>query len=179
MSLTLALAVVTFFTQSAHPVAQLWGLGSLHNYRDDDFAATALLLGGAIFAAATLFLLKLGRPMPGAFAMLFGINAAAMGLLNPYVYPLKWVAAFAIGGAALDALGIALASAAPMARRRVLAALTPVCLIGAHFAASQFGPGLSGITWRIHFWLGILVLTALGGWLLAHLSGETPDGALP
>ena len=47
LSLALTLSVVTFFTQSAHPVAQLWGLGALHTYQSDDFAATALLLGGA------------------------------------------------------------------------------------------------------------------------------------
>lgn len=170
ISLALTLSVVTFFIQAAHPVAQLWGLGSLHNYRDDEFAATALVLGGATFAATTLFVLKLGQPKPGAFALIFGVNALLMGALNSYVYPLKWAVAFALGGLALDLLCAALAKAGPSMRRQVMAACSPVFLIGAHFYASQIATTSGGMTWRIHFWMGILVLTAVSGLILSVLS---------
>ena len=170
ISLALTLSVITFFTQAAHPVAQLWGLGSLHNYRDDDFAATALVLGGAIFAAATLFALKLGSLMPGALALVFGANALLMGLLNSYVYPLKWALAFVLGGLVLDSLCAALVKSGAQTKRHVLAVCTPVFLIGAHFIASQIGVAAGGMIWRIHFWMGILVLTGLSGLLLSVLS---------
>ncbi len=170
ISFALTLSVITFFTQAAHPVAQLWGLGSLHNYRDDDFAATALVLGGATFAAAALFALKIGTPMPGAFALVFGSNALLMGLLNQYVYPLKWALAFALGGLALDLLCAALSKVGAQKRRQAMAVCTPIFLIGAHFIASHIPVTSGGSTWRIHFWMGILVLTGLSGLLLSLLA---------
>ncbi len=170
ISLSLTLSVVTFFTQAAHPVAQLWGLGSLHNYRDDEFAATALVLGGATFAATMLFALKLGKPAPGAFALVFGANAVLMGLLNQYVYPLKWALAFAFGGLVLDFLCTILSKISAPTRRHVMAVCTPIVLIGAHFSASQVAVTNGGMTWHIHFWMGILILTGLSGLLLSVLS---------
>ncbi len=170
ISLALTLSVVTFFTQAAHPVAQLWGLGSLHNYRDDDFAATALVLGGATFAAAALFALKLSQPVAGAFALIFGSNALLMGLLNQFVYPLKWTLAFALGGLVLDVLCAGLSKSGAQTKRHLVAICTPVFLIGAYFIASQIATTAGGITWRIHFWMGILVLTGMSGLLLSLLA---------
>ena len=169
LSLALTLSVGTFFTQATHPVTQLWGVRYLHSsYQSDDFAATALLLGGITFAAATLFVLKLGKPMPGAFTLIFGLNAFAMAFLNGRIYAQAAVWAFVVGGVLLDGLCAALARYAPRGlQASLLAALTPVLLIGSYFIAAQFW--LSGIEWRIHFWGGILVMPALGGLLLGQL----------
>jgi hypothetical protein len=167
VSLALVLSVVAFFTQATHPAAQLWGVWGLHGYRDDDFAATALLLAGCTFAAATLFTLKLGQPMPGAFALIFGLSAFGMGFLNDQIYPDKVVYAFVLGGLVLDGLCAALTKTRPQTRATVLGALTPVVLLGAYFLASHFL--LGGLAWRIHFWGGMLTMTALGGLLLSQL----------
>lgn len=170
VSLALTLSVVTFFTQATHPVAQLWGTRNWHNYQSDDFAATALLLGGATFAAATLFALKLGKPVPGAFTLIFGLNAFAMGYVNGDSYPQTAVWAFVIGGLVLDVACAALTRVRPSTRASVLAALTPAVLLGAYFVSVHFL--LSGLAWRIHFWMGILVMTALGGLLLSKLNNR-------
>ena len=138
ISLALVLGVVAFFTQATHPTAQLWGLNVVHNYRDDDFAATALLLGGATFSAATLFALKLGKPMPGAFAFIFGFSAFGMGFLNGRIYPSNAVWAFVLGGLVLDGICAALTNARPQTRAAILSAFTPVVLLGAYFIAVHF-----------------------------------------
>ena len=167
VSLALVLGVVAFFTQATHPAAQLWGLSALHNYQDDDFAATALLLGGVTFATATLFALKLGKPMPGAFAFIFGLSAFGMGYLNDRIYPSNAVWAFVVGGLVLDGICAALTKARPQMRASLMGALTPVVLLGLYFAACHFL--LGGLAWRIHFWGGMLTMTALGGLLLSQL----------
>jgi hypothetical protein len=166
-SLALVLSVVAFFTQATHPVAQLWGMRYAHGYQDDDFAATALLLGGVTFAAATLFALKLGQPMPGAFMVIFGLSAFGMGFLNGRLYPTNAVWAFVAGGLVLDGICAALRRAQHSTRASIMAALTPVVLLGAYFAACHLLFG--GLAWRIHFWLGMLTMTAMSGLLLSQL----------
>jgi hypothetical protein len=175
-SLALALSVVAFFTQATHPAAQLWGLWGWHTYRDNDYAATALLLGGVTFAAATLFALKLGQPIPGTFAIVFGLSAFGMGFLNSRIYPHQVVLAFVLGGLVLDGMCIALARASTAStpstpstptRASIMATLTPVVLLGIYFATIHFWMG--GLAWRIHFWAGMLTITALGGLLLSKL----------
>ena len=172
LSLTLTLSVVMFFTQATHPAAQLWGMSALHNYQNDEFAATALLLAGVTFATATLFILKLGDPMFGAFTLVFGLNAFAMGFVNDDAYPQNAVWAFVAGGLVLDVVCAALTRAHSATRASVLAALTPVVLLGAYFISVQFL--LGGLYWRIHFWMGLLVMTALGGWLLSIIATSPP-----
>ncbi|NJM42711.1 MAG: hypothetical protein HC853_19235 [Anaerolineae bacterium] len=176
-SLALMLSVVAFFTQATHPVAQMWGMRYAHGYQDDDFAATALLLGGVTFAAATLFALRLGQPMPGAFMLIFGLSAFGMGFLNGRIYPTIAVWAFVAGGLVLDGVCAALRRAQPATRASVMAALTPVVLLGAYFAAIHFLFG--GLSWRIHFWLGMLTMTAMGGLLLSKLTNRATPSLSP
>ena len=112
--------------------------------------------------------------MPGAFALIFGLNAAAMGVLNNDFYPRNAVWAFAAGGLILDGLCLALAQARASTRAAVMAGVTPVALLGTYFLAVHFLFG--GIAWRIHFWMGILALTALSGALMSALIPErNPD----
>ena len=159
LSVAFTLSVITFFVQSTHPVTQLWGLNLLHSYRDDDFAATALLLGMGVLTGATLFVLRYGRPMPGAFTLIYGVNALAMAFLNDSFFPQKQVLAFVVAGALLDGLCMLLRPQPDKAWRwRMFAMCVPVALLGAYFVSLLL---LSGISWRIHFWMGIIVMSSV------------------
>lgn len=159
LSMAFTLSVITFFVQSTHPVTQLWGLSLVHNYRDDDFAATALLFGMGVLSAAPLFLLRRGQTMPGAFTLIYGINALAMGVLNSNFYPQKPVLAFVLAGVILDGLCVALK---PSPQRvwhwRAFAMCVPIVLLSAYFATVHL---MGGIAWRIHFWMGIIVMSSV------------------
>ncbi len=159
LSMAFTLSVITFFVQSTHPVTQLWGLSLVHNYRDDDFAATALLFGMGVLSAAPLFLLRRGQIMPGAFTLIYGINALAMGVLNNNFYPQKPVLAFVLAGVILDGLCVGLK---PSLQRvwqwRVFAMCVPAVLLGSYFATLSF---MGGIAWRIHFWMGLIVMSSV------------------
>jgi hypothetical protein len=178
LSLALTLSIVTFFTQSAHPVAQLWGARNLHGWRDDDFAATALLFGQGILVAGALFALRNGKPTPGTFTVLFGLNAFGMGFLNSRIYPTQFVLAFVVAGALLDGLCAALQPSQPQPaawRMFVFAALVPVALLGAYFITLH---NTFGLTWRIHFWLGLIAMSSVGALILcAMLRGPASPAA--
>ena len=76
-----------------------------------------------------------------------------MAFLNGRIYAQVVVLAFMVGGAMLDGLCAALTRYTPRnLYTSLLAALTPVLLIGSYFITAQFW--LSGIEWRIHFWGG-------------------------
>ena len=172
LSVAFTLSVITFFVQSTHPVTQLWGLDLLHYYRNDDFAATALLLGMGIMVAAPLFILRWGQPIPGAFTLFYGINAAAMAFLNN-IYPQKPVLAFVLAGAILDMIGLI---AQPTPQRiwpwRIFAMSTPAVLLGVYFASLLL---MGGIVWRIHFWLGIIVMSSMLALLISEAFGVGRD----
>ena len=166
LSVAFTLSVITFFVQSTHPVTQLWGLSLLHNYRDDDFAATALLLGMGVLTAAPLFVLRRGQPVPGAFTLIYGVNALAMAFLNSNLYPQKPVLAFVLAGAILDVIRLMVC---PSPQRvwpwRLFAMSIPAVILGAYLASLLW---MGGIGWRIHFWLGIIVMSSVAALIMSE-----------
>ena len=173
LSVALTLSVITFFAQSTHPVTQLWGLNLVHNYRNDDFAATALLLGMGVLSGAALFVLRQGRPMPGAFTLIYGINALAMAFLNSDFFPQKQILAFVVAGALLDGLCMRIRPQPSHEWRwRIFAMLVPLALLGSYFLSLLL---MAGIAWRIHFWMGIMVMSSLLVLLISEAFRVRPD----
>jgi hypothetical protein len=169
LSLTFLVSLLTFFTQIAHPLANLWAAGT----RTSSDTATELGLVGfclttAIVLAPVLLLARHGRWPVGGLTVLVGVNSAAMGVLyDEGDYPLMHVVVSVAAGLASDILLVLLR---PRGDRpgafRGFACLAPVVLTGAYFAGLAF---TTGIGWSSHLWLGTVAFAGLVGWLASYL----------
>ena len=167
LSLTFVVSILTFFTQLAHPVTNLWAAP-----RGGGIALSLGIIGtlltSAILTAPLLLLLRHDRMPPGATTVVVGLNAVAMGFLHGHgLYPYAVVAAIAGAAIAVDVLRVVMRPAAfrPRAFRgfAVVLAAAPVL---AYFLAIA---GTRGITWSIHVWVGVVVFAGGVGWLLSYL----------
>lgn len=169
LSLTFVVSNLTFFTQIAHPVSNLWATRGRYGSHDAmELGITGLLLTTAIVMGPLLLLLRYGRLPAGAVAILITLNSVAMGFVyDQGPYPLAAVAALSAAAVAGDMLQVALRpSAARPAALRLFAVALPVLLHAAYFAAVHF---TSGIGWTPHLWLGVVVFSGAIGWLLSYL----------
>ena len=169
LSLTFSVSLLTFFTQIAHPLSNLWASG----IRPGSATATELglvsfCLTSAIVLGPVLLLLRHGRLPAGAMTILIGVNSIAMGFLYDHgLYPLAAVVALIVAGAATDLLRLALRPGpGRVTAFRAYATAVPVILTGFYFACL----GLThGIGWSPHLWLGVVAFCGVVGWLLSYL----------
>ncbi len=170
LSLTFALSMLTFFTQYASPLANVWALGSRREpFAVQEMGVVSILLDTALWMGAALIFVRRWSAAPGAVTMLFGLNAFAMGFLfdqGPYPWPhvLVRVLAGLVGDGLVRVLH-------PSSQRpgalRLLAVALPTLLYAAYFAvASQ----LSGIAWSVHMWAGTIVLAGTAGLLMSFVA---------
>jgi hypothetical protein len=169
LSLTFVISALTFFTQIAHPLANLWAVGTRRSSPDvTELGLVSFLLTTAIVVGPLLLLQRHARLPAGAVTIVVGLNSIAMGFLFDHGdYPRALVAASLGGGAVADLLRLGLRPAAdrPVAFR-VFSFAVPVLLTGVYFA----GLGLTtGIAWSPHLWLGTVVFCGIVGWLLSYL----------
>jgi hypothetical protein len=169
LSLTFVVSNLTFFTQIAHPISNLWGArGGPAGHGMMELGITGMVLSSVIVTAPLLFLLRHDRLPAGATIVLVGLNALAMGVVfDQGPYPLAVVLATLAAAAVVDALRVALQ---PDARRprayRTFAGLMPVTLTALYFAALA---ATSGIAWSTHVWVGVVIFSGVAGWLLSYL----------
>ena len=173
LPLVLSLAVVvsdlTFFTQIAHPISNLWAArGAYRSHDAMELGIVSLLLTAVILVAPLLLLLRHGRLPAGAAAIVIGLDCVAMGFLfDRGPYPLVPVVAMAAAAGLGDLLRAALRPvAARPARFRTFAFVLPALLNAGYFAALHL---TAGIGWTPHVWLGVIVFTGVIGWLLTFL----------
>ena len=169
LSMTFVLSNLTFFTQIAHPVANLWASGRRPIAFDVlELGITGMLLTAAVLTAPLLFLLAHGRLPAGGVTIVVGLNSIAMGFLyDRGPYPLFVVAALVAGAVVADMLRALLRAGRTRARAfRVFAAALPAVLFAAYFVALGLRAGLA---WTPHVWLGTVVFGAVIGWLLSYL----------
>ena len=167
LSLTYVVSNLTFFTQIAHPVANLWGARPLVAV-EPEHGVNGLLLSAVVLTAPLLFLLRAGRLPAGGVTIVIGLNAFAMGFLyDRGPYPLDVVAAMVLGAIGAD---VSRAWLRPAAARvpafRSFALALPVLLHAAYFATLAAG---RGIAWSPHLYLGVIVFVGVIGWLLSYL----------
>lgn len=167
LSLLTTLSVMSFFVQFAHPVSNPWGLGD--QFQPEIYQATgvlswlvitALLMGGLLLA------IRRWRLAPGAFTLIFALNAFGMGFMERD-YPTLLVLLFGGVGLLVDGLYLVLK---PGPKRpdtlRLFAFLVPVLLSGSFFVAG----GLTvGVAWSIHLAAGTVFLTGIVGIFLSLL----------
>lgn len=173
LSLAFVVSVLTFFTQFAHPLANVWARGGaplsvgLADARQE-LGLVGMFLTPAILVGAILLVLRHRRLPVGSLTLVLTINAVAMGFLyDGGRYPLGQVLAQSAAGVAADGLLLLLRPHADRAPAwRAFAFGVPTL-----FQVAYFGSLLltDGIWWSPHLWLGSVVLCGIVGWLLSHL----------
>jgi hypothetical protein len=169
LSLTFILSLMTFFTQIAHPLANLWGaeVGALSDQVMEQ-GIISLLLDSALLMGAILLLVRRWSVAPGAFTIIFTLNAILMGFLyDQGSYPLPAVLARMAAGIVADALlGLLKPSVERPGALRWFAFSVPIVVYGFYFLTVQM---TTGIAWSVHLWTGTIVLTGVIGLLLSYL----------
>jgi hypothetical protein len=177
LSLTFVVSVLAFFTQIAHPLANLWAAGPARGSHDaTELGLVSLMLTTVILTAPILLLLRHGRLPAGGLTILIGPSSVAMGFVfDRGDYPVAAVAALVTGAVAGDLVRSPLrpGPARPGAFR-VFACAVPALLHVAYFAALG---ATRGIAWTPHLWLGAIVFAGVAGWLLSYLA--LPPRLLP
>jgi hypothetical protein len=170
LSTTYVVSVLTFFTQTAHPLANLWASTARRSSADvTELGLVSFCLTAAILSGPALLLLRHGRLPVGGLTLMIGLNSLAMGFLyDQGDYPRTLVAAWIAAGVAADLIRLALRPAPDRTGRfRSYALAVPVLIAGAHFGGLAL---TSGIGWSPHLWLGTVVFCGLVGWLLSYLA---------
>jgi hypothetical protein len=169
LSLTCIVSNLTFFTQIAHPLANLWAAGPRRWSQDvTELGIVSMLLTTVILTAPLLLLLRQGRLPVGAVSIMLGLNCIATGFLfdhGPYpVVPVAAMVAAAIAGDVLRA--VLRPSASRPAAFRWFAIGVPALLYAGYFAALAV---TVGIGYSAHLWMGVVVFAGIVGWLLSYL----------
>ncbi|MBM3219686.1 MAG: hypothetical protein FJZ38_13605 [Candidatus Rokubacteria bacterium] len=165
-SLTFVVSILTFFTQIAHPIANLFGTRQAVMGVTVELGITGFLLTSVILTAPLLFLLRHGRLPHGGGTILVGFNAFVMGFIVYHgAYPRRVVAAIVAAACCLDVLRAALRPS-PERRRafRIFAVAVPTLPTAAYFLAAATS---DGIVWSTHLWSGVIVFAAAAGWLVS------------
>lgn len=181
LSLALIVTVITFFLSIGHPIANLWGARIGWHYNDNETAAimgmmmtAGLMVGVALFAAQAA---QRQGYLPGMLALAFGLSGGAMVGMNGDLYPTHQAIAFLMAGAICDGLIVWLRPTPQQPGRwRLFAALVPMVLYALYFASIQLD---YVIGWRIHSWMGIIVMAGLVGLLMSAIVPAASPAASP
>jgi len=178
LSLTFLLSLITFFTQIAHPMANLWGHGSGPASRGlaslaAELGVTGLLLEALILTGAILLLVRRFSLPFGALTVMIGINAALMGVLYEHgEYPVAQVLAMVAAGLITDVLLRVLEPGRGMVRLRVFAFAVPTVPYLLYFVVVRV---VDGLWWTIHLSAGTIVLAGLLGWLWSYVAAPPAE----
>jgi len=167
LSLACLVANLTFFTQIAHPIANLWAAGrATHDITE--LGIVSMLLTTVILVAPLLLLVGQGRLPRGAVTVVVGLDCIATGFLfdhGPYpLVPVLFMVAAAVAGDGLQA-ALQPSPTRPRALRGFAGALA-VLLQASYFAALA---ATVGIGYTAHLWIGMVVFAGVVGWLLSYL----------
>jgi hypothetical protein len=170
LALTFTIANLMFFTQTAHPLANLWAAGTARQSSDvTELGLVSMMLVAAINTAPLLLLLRHGRLPAGAVTIVVGLQCLAIGFVfdhGPYpVWPVVGMIAAAIIADLLRAV-LRPSTLRPAAFRCFAIALPALLCVG-YFAALAL---TVGIGWSTHLWTGTVVFCGVVGWLLSYVA---------
>ncbi len=170
LSLALGLAWVMFFTQPTSPLANSWGLGRFRaSYTDQAIGIVSILLDTLLLMGALLIYMRRWQPAPGAWMLVFGLSACAMGFIfSKGPYPLAHVLVRVVAGLIADVLVRVLRPTVdrPFALR-VFTFAVPAVLYALYFLVAW---RTVGISWSVHMWSGMIVLAGLTGMLIGFVA---------
>lgn len=176
LSLAILLALLTFFTQFVHPLAEPWTMAPFPKYTTvpgpvrQELGTAGILVSAALLAGSLATLLRLPQHLPpGSITILLALPALALATQQDQY---RFLPGILLVGIIADGAWWGLPSAADRRwARRLLVAGTPVLV-----AASIFGTLLTQghLSWSLHMWGGNLVLAGIVGWLLSQALDSAP-----
>ena len=171
LSLSALICALTFFMMFSHPLMSNIG-GADHYHFSDETGQVAgvvsiLLMTGLVVGPAYLALRRWRLP-PGSLTLVWGINLAAMAIIDwQHSDTFILFASMLLGAALADLLRIWLKLGLDNPRTwRIFGFSAPVLLFGAYFLALL---ATEGSRWTIHMLSGTVVLAGVAGWLLSYL----------
>ena len=187
LSLTLLLAIFSFFTSEAHPLVHPWaylrlrplaldastlGLPALQagGVGSQELAQTLgmssiLLQTGVLMALLLLMIRRWGAQLPlGWLTFVFALNGVGLGIFHAT----PWAGLVAgLAGIVADILYRWLQPDVQQPQQlRLWSALVPLVFYSLYFLALQM---VGGIWWPIHLWAGGIALAGVTGWLMSYL----------
>ncbi len=164
-----AVLFLTFFTQFAHPIPNLFGGEALHkpDWLFMQMGVTGTMLTMAILSGAILFLVRRFILPWGSLTLLLGLNMVYMGAIFPdQPYPTLVVFITLIGVLLADILLELMRPSDSLGRMRLFAFLVPVSIQGFYFLGVSL---VSNIWWTTHLWTGLIFMSGLVGLLVSYL----------
>lgn len=172
LSLCLLTAAFTFFMMFSHPLMSVIA-GARHSHFDGDVGQmggiVSLVLIAALLLGPLFVTLRRWRLPPGALLLVWGVNCAAMAILDwGLPYHLTLTAAM-LGAVVLSdwLLGRAQALLPDLRGVRIFAFVAPALLFTAYIFALLL---TEGSQWSIHLLGGAVVLPGVAGWLLSYVA---------
>ena len=167
LSATLTLALLTFFTQYGHPIAQplaARGFGTGSSGFARSLGVSGIILQSALLIGMILLLTRRWSLPFGALTLLIMSNSALMSVFED-TYQL--LPAMLAAGLLADTLLRWLRPATERpARLRIFAFAVPALVYGLYFLALQL---TLGIAWTIHLWMGAIFLAGVTGLFVSLL----------
>jgi hypothetical protein len=169
LSLSFVIADLTFFTQIAHPVSNLWAAGARRISSDaTELGLVSMMLIAVLITAPVLVLLRHGRLPAGAVTILVGLHSIAMGFVYDHgPYPVWPVIGMIVAAVVADVLRAVWApSVLQPGAFRCFAFTLPALLYVGYFAALALSVGIG---WSTHLWTGIVGFAGIVGWLISYV----------
>lgn len=171
LSIAYVLAIFTFFTQFANPIA--------HSYADkhtieplEDLGIASILLQTTLFMGTALFIIRRWSLPAGAFTLIYMIISVVSSLMAASSPVVAVAILAALTGLLIDGVNKGLKpSVARISSLRLFAFVTPVIINGIYFLGLAI---FKGFAWSIHLWMGSIAISAIIGLLLSYVLVQPP-----
>jgi hypothetical protein len=166
LSLAYILAICTFFTQFANPIANSYA--DQHTIEPlEDLGIASILLQTVLFMGCALFALRRWRLPLGAFTLIYAINSTVSSLMAKRSLVIAVAILATLTGFLLDLLYQWLKpDAEDKAALRLFAFAVPVVTNSIYFLGLF---AIKGIAWSVHLWVGSIVMAGVVGLLLSYV----------
>ncbi len=166
LSLAYILAILTFFTQFANPIANSYA--DQHTIQPlEGLGIASILLQTAIFMGATLLVVRRWHLPLGAFALIYTIISIVSSLMANSSPVIAVAILAAVTGLFIDVLYKVLKPGAEQKTAlRLFAFGAPVVIYAIYFLSLAV---IKGIAWSVHLWVGSIVMAGIVGLLLSYL----------
>ncbi len=166
LTLGVLLGIFSFFTSFAHPAVETNLITSLpYTEEKGSWGAASVLLQSAILSGVILFALRRWHLPLGAMTVILTLNTT---LISFFQDEYSLILATLVAGILLDLLYWRLQ---PSMQRvdalRIFAFAFPIIYNLCFFLTVMLAHG--NITWTIHLWLGVTVMSGVAGLLLSYL----------
>ena len=165
-SLAYVLAILTFFTQFANPIAN--SLADQHTIEGlVDLGVAAILLQTTLFMGGVLLAMRRWRLPLGAFTLIYSISSIVSSLMAKSSQVLAVAILACMTGLFLDFLNKGLKPGAErIMALRLFAFIAPVIIYGMYFLGLAV---IKGIAWSVHLWVGSIAMAGVVGLLLSYV----------